>query len=150
MKARSGRVTASKAAPKGLPPLHLGTAQNGERETDGAAALGAAMVGDEVELRVGTEHVRLTKRGAKHLGRWLTVWANPTPTLQLWGVGGIMQECDASRRTVYRWVARDDFPKPLPVIGGNGSVWEARAVKAWVKLNRPLPGRPREQKGRGA
>lgn len=96
----------------------------------------------------GEPGVTLSKRGAGHLGRWLLDWSRPKAKLKLWGIGGIVKECGVTRKTAYRWAARADFPKPLHVVGGNGQVWEADAVKAWMKLARPKTGRPRKQKGR--
>lgn len=103
----------------------------------------------EVTIRCEDKAV-LSIRGAAHLGRWLLDWSRPKASLSLWGIGGIVQECGVTRKTAYRWAARPDFPRPLRVIGGNGQVWEADAVKAWVKLARPKTGRPcKKQKGRG-
>jgi len=88
----------------------------------------------------------LTKRGARALADWLHTWANPRPKLELWGLHGIAEEFGVARSTVYAWKARPDFPQPLPVRGGNGDVWEAGAVRAWVALSRPPMGRPPKQK----
>lgn len=143
-----GRPTASDHPPKGLPPLHLGETAGGRPVLTVEESGASAKIEIPGEIR-GTR-VGIGKRGAVELADWLHTWANPRAKLVLWGIDGIITECGVSRRTAYRWMTKPDFPAPLPVIGGNGQVWEARAVKAWVRLKRPQTGRPRKQKARGA
>lgn len=90
----------------------------------------------------------ISRRAGAALADWFTVFARPRPKLELWGVEGIAAKCKVTRSTVYNWSRRPDFPEPVPVVGGNGPVWEAAAVRAWVKLARPRGGRPRKQRAR--
>lgn len=92
--------------------------------------------------------VGISRRAGGAVADWLQVFARRKPDLTLWGVDGIAKECDVSRATVYNWAAKDDFPEPVPVVGGNGPVWEAAGVRAWVKMARRKGGRPRKQKAR--
>ena len=121
-------------------PLYLGTRHHG-------AILSAEAGHDEATVRGPLGEVKLTRRAGGALGRWLLAWAAPRSTRELWGIQGIMQECKVSRRTVYKWIDLPDFPKPVPVVGGGAPVWEAHAVKAWVRLARRPSGRPKKAAG---
>jgi predicted DNA-binding transcriptional regulator AlpA len=88
--------------------------------------------------------VHVLPAAAAALADWLHLFARPKAREELWGVDGIAQRCGVSRSTVYNWASKPGFPAPVPVVGGNGPVWEARAVKAWVKLARSKGGRPKK------
>lgn len=132
-----GRLRPRKPPPRVLAPLRLGREHRVAVE-----ALVNQATPPQAVLGVHGSRAVLTKRGARALAEWLTLWVNPSPKLELWGVDGIVSECGVSRPTVYAWAKRPDFPKPVPVLGGNGQVWEAAKVRAWVKLARPAMGRP--------
>ena len=140
-------LRASKHPPKGLAPLHLGTAAMGRPvlivEESGRFA--------KIEIPGATRgtSVGIGCNAAEALSDWLHRFANPEPDLELWGIDGIASKCKVSRSTVYNWTAKPDFPAPVPVVGGNGHVWESRAVRAWVRLQRRKGGRPRKQRARG-
>jgi len=138
----SGRVTASEPPAKGLAPLHLGTAERGEPELS-AEVLERKPLSTVALITTRSGSVFVGPKGAAALADWLHAFARPKPELVLWSVEGIRQECNVSRSTVYKWTAKPDFPRPVPVVGGGAPVWEARAVKAWVRLARRSGGRPR-------
>lgn len=139
----SGRLRASEPPPGVLAPLHLGTAGRGEPELSAEVVeRGPLPTCALITTRHGAVHVG--PRGAAALGDWLHRFADPTPDLELWGIDGIVAKCKVSRSTAYNWTRKDSFPAPVPVVGGNGQVWEARAVRAWVRLQRRKGGRPRK------
>lgn len=125
-------------------PLQLGT------DRGSPPALIASIDGDLLNIDTHAGRVGISKRGAGHLGRYLLAWSRPKAEMKLWGVGGIISECKVSRATAYKWINREDFPEPLDIVGGNGQVWEADAVKAWVEQTPRRAGRPRKQKGRAS
>lgn len=145
--ALSGRLTASEGSASVLAPLHLGTAGRGEPELSAEVVeRGPLPTCALITTRAGAVHIG--PRGAEALAEWLHLFANPTPKLELWGIEGIMRKCKVSRSTAYAWVAKPDFPQPVPVLGGNGRVWEAGAVRAWVRHLRREGGRPKKQRPR--
>jgi predicted DNA-binding transcriptional regulator AlpA len=53
---------------------------------------------------------------------------------------------DVTRRTVQRYMERDDFPEPLGVLAGGRRVWRRDDIAAWAQRTLPLPeGRPRKE-----
>lgn len=136
-------VSPSEGSPRGPAPLHLGA---GDQLCATAREVVPSPKGQVViELPLpGKPTLRLSKRGAGLLGRWLLDWARPRAKIELWGIEGIAQKCKVSRATVYNWKAREGFPQPIKVVGGNGDVWEAAAVRAWMKQERPVMGRKRK------
>lgn len=60
--------------------------------------------------------------------------------LELWTATGIAQETGAARRTVYKWIERDDFPRSFAHPVGGAPVWEADRVRAWLLTDRPRRG----------
>lgn len=144
----SGDLRGSGGTGKGPAPLQLGKA--GEVAVEAREQIPGMTAALVLPALAGEPGVTLTKRGAGQLIKWLTAWAQPPSRVVLWGVEGIATECKVSRATVYNWTRKPQFPKPVKVVGGNGDVWEAEAVKAWVRHVRPDPkgGRPRKQKPR--
>ena len=149
MEAVSGRRKPAEASPHALAPLRLGDGDTPVCELREVIPGPKGQATLTLEQLQGRPVLRLTKRGAASLSEWLGTWARPQAKPVFWGIDGIAQECKVSRRTVHNWAARDDFPSQVRVVGGNGPVWEAHAVKAWVRLARPRTGRPKKQKGRG-
>lgn len=134
----------SKGPPKGPAPLELGTGDRVALRATVDLLPGGEHEAAFLESGSGENALTLSKQGAGTLGRWLLDWARPRAKLKLWGIDGIAKECKVSRRTAYNWAAKEGFPPPLDVVGGNGPVWEADAVKAWVRLVH----RPTKQKAR--
>ena len=63
-----------------------------------------------------------------------------------WPVGlvGVREIADAlsvSRRTVYTWIDRDDFPSPTADLY-SGRIWKLEAIRAWRIRADLRPGRP--------
>lgn len=87
-----------------------------------------------------TGTLRFSVRGAALLGESLLAWANPRRRPAVWGVAEIQARYDVSATTVRRWRAHADFPATREL--AIGPVWEASAVRRWVKYRRRRPGRP--------
>lgn len=93
-------------------------------------------------VRVEATHptVFLGPVGIAMLRDWLVgSQANPEDgaELELWTASGIAQETGAARRTVYKWIERDDFPRSFAHPVGGAPVWEADRVRAWLLTDRP-------------
>jgi predicted DNA-binding transcriptional regulator AlpA len=144
----SGRQKGSAGSthPFGPKPLRLGKRGEGVALEAREAIPGLRAVVSLPSLP-GEPSVSLSKHGAGVLGRWLLDWARPKAKLELWSAAGIAKECSVSRGTVHNWRRARGFPAPIEVVGG-APVWEASVVKAWVRLERPKPGRPGKQKAR--
>ena len=125
--------------PSKLEPLVLGPA-------GGEPALSVELVGEGevavLTIESGGRQALLTPSAGSVLGGWLARWSKPSKVPALLGIDGIAEEGGVERRTVHNWRKRPDFPKPCPVRGG-GPVWEAAAVRAWLRRERPTPGRPK-------
>lgn len=144
----SGRESGSAGSSRGIGPKPLRLGKRGEAVTLHARETIPGMrVAVSLPTLPGDPTVSLSKQGAGVLGRWLFDWARPRAKLTLWSAAGIAKECGVSRGTVHNWRRARGFPDPIPVVGG-APVWEASAVKAWVRLERPKPGRPGKQKAR--
>lgn len=104
----------------------------------------------QVDVLTAWRTVRLGDLGLIALRDWLDRRLGDDPDrqgatraeIELWTASGIAQEERVSRRTVYEWIEREDFPEPFARPVGGGPVWEASRVRAWA-LSRPRPGRPR-------
>lgn len=144
----SGRESGSAGSPRGSgpKPLRLGN-DGGGVELEARQTVPGLHAVITLPTLAGTPGVTLSKRGGGVLGRWLLDWARPKAKLELWSVAGIAKECSVSRGTVHNWRRARGFPAPIEVVGG-APVWEASVVKAWVRLERPKPGRPGKQKAR--
>lgn len=118
-------------SPQGAPePITIGSAS-------GQELLALRVDGEHGALRVhGLTEILLTPGAASVLSRWLNEWNNARPVPVLWSIRGIEEECTIARRTVDQWRAHEQFPEPVPVVGG-GLVWEASKVRAWVRQFRP-------------
>jgi predicted DNA-binding transcriptional regulator AlpA len=62
--------------------------------------------------------------------------------LDLVGVPEIAEMLGASRPSVWRYVRRDDFPKPEAQVSGK-RLWKRSAVERWAKKTLPLKFDPR-------
>lgn len=145
MAAVSKRVRAKDAPAGDLPPLRLGAGETPFLEAD----ISSLERPHAVRLRIpGVGRVHLGRRAALALADWLYAWVRPRSEVELWGVAGIEKECEVSRKTVYNWADRDDFPRPVEGVGLSGPAWEARAVKAWLRVAKPKGGRPKKQRTR--
>jgi predicted DNA-binding transcriptional regulator AlpA len=65
--------------------------------------------------------------------------------LDLVGVPEIAEMLNASRRTAWRYVERDDFPEPAAKVSGK-RLWKRRDIERWAKRTLPLPKDPRRRK----
>jgi len=64
--------------------------------------------------------------------------------LDLIGTTEVCEVLGVSRRSVFRYMKRRDFPKPVGKVSGR-RVWRRREVERWGKRTLPLPkGRPVE------
>ena len=63
------------------------------------------------------------------------------------GLSEIAELLGVHKRTVQRYIDRDDFPQPLGRLAG-GRVWRRDDIEAWGRTNLPLPrpGRPRKER----
>jgi predicted DNA-binding transcriptional regulator AlpA len=60
----------------------------------------------------------------------------------------IAEMLSVTRRTVQRYMDREDFPAPLGVLAGNRRVWRRDDVADWAERTLPLAeGRPRKEAG---
>jgi predicted DNA-binding transcriptional regulator AlpA len=58
------------------------------------------------------------------------------------GLAEITEMLGVSKRSVQRYAARPDFPKPIAQLA-SGPVWEQPAIRAWAEQRLPLrTGRP--------
>jgi predicted DNA-binding transcriptional regulator AlpA len=67
---------------------------------------------------------------------------NDVSPLDLVGVPEIAEMLDVSRPSVWRYVRRDDFPKPDAQVSGK-RLWKRAAVERWAKKTLPLKYDPR-------
>lgn len=65
--------------------------------------------------------------------------------LDLVGVPEIAELLDASRPSVWRYVRRNDFPKPEAQVSGK-RLWKRSAVEQWAKKTLPLKFDPRSKR----
>jgi len=58
--------------------------------------------------------------------------------------GELARELNESRRTIYNWIERDDFPKPVGKTA-NARVWDLEEVRRWRDdtVDDRKPGRPK-------
>ncbi len=139
------------------PPDALRDAQGATpEETQGIEALEPLRLGEALSFIPEPErgHVRVDSvwrtvhvgpLGIIALRDWLAgIQANSADAgeLELWTASGIAKETGASRKTVYAWIEREDFPRSFAPVVGGAPVWEADRVRAWLLTSRPQPGRP--------
>jgi predicted DNA-binding transcriptional regulator AlpA len=63
---------------------------------------------------------------------------------ELASIAEIAEMLGVTKRTVYRYIERSDFPDPLGRVSA-GPIWLRSEVEAWGKEHLPLPpGRPRK------
>jgi predicted DNA-binding transcriptional regulator AlpA len=64
--------------------------------------------------------------------------------VDLVGVPEIAEQLEVDRRTAWRYVNRDDFPKPEAQVSGK-RLWKRSAVEGWAKKTLPLKFDPRSK-----
>jgi predicted DNA-binding transcriptional regulator AlpA len=62
---------------------------------------------------------------------------------ELAGFTEIAEILGVHKRTVQRYIARDDFPEPIGRLA-RGRVWRREDIEKWG-ADRPKPGRPRKE-----
>lgn len=135
----SARLTPSEPPPKVSvpPPLRLGTVA-------GQESLLVRAYRERVHLQLSViardGSLWLTKGGAVALADWLREWARPRTKIKLVGPAELCKLHKVSHRTLAKWRTIKGFPKPLAELK-QGPVWEADAVRTWVRLDRPKRGR---------
>ena len=58
----------------------------------------------------------------------------------------LARELKEPRRTIYNWIAREDFPEPAVTTAGGSRLWDLEEVRRWrddTADTRKSPGRPR-------
>ena len=65
--------------------------------------------------------------------------------LDLVGVPEIAEMLSASRPTIWRYVRREDFPKPEAQVSGK-RLWKRSTVERWARTTLPLKFDPRSKR----
>lgn len=66
------------------------------------------------------------------------------PPPDLIDVAEIVRMLGRPRRSVYRWIAREELGFPAPyIVAGGKRLWRRRAVDEWARRTLPLPRGPR-------